>query len=96
MVIKKIIFYYEQFSGQRVNFDKSLLYFSKNTSMEYITHIGDILNVPTTNNSEKYLGLPTMVGRKKRNAFVEIKEHFVSRFQGGVFEIFQLVVRKYF
>lgn len=37
-----------------------------------------IFGVRTSNNLEKYLGLPTMVGRCKRHSFVGIKER-ISR-----------------
>ncbi|KAK8711269.1 hypothetical protein V6N13_146555 [Hibiscus sabdariffa] len=38
--------------------------------------IGDILEVRISTNPEKYLGLPTMVGRRKREAF----HHYFDRF----------------
>jgi len=36
--------------------------------------VGKILGVRISNNPEKYLGLQTMVGRRKKHAFVAIKE----------------------
>ncbi|KAA3466465.1 reverse transcriptase [Gossypium australe] len=41
--------------------------------------IGRDLSVRIANNTEKYLGLPRMVGRRKKNAFVEIKERFLTK-----------------
>ncbi|KAA3461390.1 reverse transcriptase [Gossypium australe] len=68
--MKNVIKEYENVSGQLVNFDKSLIYFSGN--------VGRILGVRISNNPERYLGLPIMVGRRKKHAFVDIKEHFVK------------------
>lgn len=70
---------YEKFSGQLINFDKSLLYFSSNVGKEIKNQIGSILGVRKSNNPKKYLGLPTIVRRSKKNAFVEIKEKFIKR-----------------
>ncbi|KAA3486628.1 reverse transcriptase [Gossypium australe] len=68
---------YEKISGQLVNFDKSLIYFSGNVDLETQQQVGRILWVRISNNPEKYLGLPTMVGRRKKHAFVDIKERCV-------------------
>lgn len=37
-----------------------------------------------SNNLEKYLGLPTIVRRRKKNAFVDIKEKFIRKLNCGV------------
>ncbi|KAA3463975.1 reverse transcriptase [Gossypium australe] len=76
--MKCVVQEYEKISGQLVNFDKSLIYFSGNVDLETKTQVGRILGVRISNNPEKYLGLPTMVGRRKKHAFVEIKEHCVK------------------
>ncbi|KAH1031840.1 hypothetical protein J1N35_044014 [Gossypium stocksii] len=71
--IKIVIKEYEDSSGQLVNFDKSLIYFSNNTNEGVKSKVGEILRVRIANNPEKHLGLQTMVGRRKMNAFVELK-----------------------
>lgn len=38
--------------------------------------MGNILGVRISNNPEKYLRLPTMVGQRKKKAFIEIKNRF--------------------
>lgn len=65
--------------GQVVNFDKSLIYFSGNFTEESKKHIGDTLAVGIASNLEKYLGLPTMVGRRKKEAFVDTREKIIKR-----------------
>ncbi|KAA3472634.1 reverse transcriptase [Gossypium australe] len=42
---------------------------------------GGILGVRISNNPERYLGLPTMIGRRKKHAFVDIKERFEKALQ---------------
>ncbi|KAA3460384.1 reverse transcriptase [Gossypium australe] len=59
-----------------VNFDKPLIYFSGYVEQEIQEQVGNILGVRISNNPEKYLGLPIMVGRRKKHAFIDIKEHF--------------------
>lgn len=65
-------------SGQLVNFDKSLIYFSGNIDHDMQNQMGSIIGVRISNNPERYLGLPTMVGRRKKHVFVDIKECFVK------------------
>ncbi|KAA3465126.1 reverse transcriptase [Gossypium australe] len=79
--MKAVIKKYEQVSGQLVNFDKSLIYFSKNVGTEEKEHVGGILGVRIVNNPERYLGLPTMIGKRKKHAFMDIKERFEKTLQ---------------
>ncbi|KAA3459952.1 reverse transcriptase [Gossypium australe] len=76
--IKNVVNKYEKVSGQLVNFDKSLIYFNNNVDPETRIHVGGILGVRISNNLKKYLGLPTMVGRRKKHAFVHTKERFIK------------------
>ncbi|KAA3473128.1 reverse transcriptase [Gossypium australe] len=79
--MKAIIKEYELVSGQLVNFDKSLIYFNRNVDSDIQDQVGGILGVRVSNNPEKYLGLPTMIGRRKKHAFVDIKERFLKALQ---------------
>ncbi|KAL4334864.1 hypothetical protein GQ457_07G036340 [Hibiscus cannabinus] len=74
--IQAIIEQYTSASGQQVNFDKSLLFFSSNVPSQLQDAIGLTLGVRISSNLEKYLGLPTMVGRRKKEAFC----HYLDRF----------------
>ncbi|XP_017629171.1 uncharacterized protein LOC108472176 [Gossypium arboreum] len=76
--LKNVIKEYERLSGQLVNFDKSLIYFSGNIGSNIQHQVGRILGVQISNNPERYLRLPTMIGRQKKNAFVDVKERFVK------------------
>ncbi|GMI75496.1 hypothetical protein like AT4G29090 [Hibiscus trionum] len=63
-------------SGQRVNFGKSLVFFSSNVDPSLREQIGMLLGVRVSLNPEKYLGLPTMVGRNKKEAFSYYMERY--------------------
>lgn len=60
---------YEEGSGQKVNFDKSAIFFSSKTCEEDKMAAAQILKVNGESCIEKYLGLPPMVGRNHRQAF---------------------------
>ncbi|XP_042980052.1 uncharacterized protein LOC122310236 [Carya illinoinensis] len=66
-------------SGQRLNLEKTSIIFSKNTAKMAQQYILSIAGVRTTMTYEKYLGLPSMVGRSKWNSFKGILDKFRSR-----------------
>ncbi|KAK8669557.1 hypothetical protein V6N13_106985 [Hibiscus sabdariffa] len=67
--LKQVLITFGNASGHRVNFEKSLVFYSGNVDEELRNKIGSLLGVHVSSNPEKYLGLPTMVGRRKRDAF---------------------------
>lgn len=67
--VHKIIYIYEGALGYKVNYDKSILYFGKNATEEDRASLTAKLGVRVATNPEKYLGLPIMVGRKRKRAF---------------------------
>ncbi|KAK6140574.1 hypothetical protein DH2020_025681 [Rehmannia glutinosa] len=73
---------YSQASGQLVNYQKSSVSFSKNTESEAIRSVCSLLNVPHSNNHGAYLGLPSLVGRNKKEVFAFIREKVWHRLQG--------------
>lgn len=79
--MKETIKKYEGVSGQPVNFDKSLIYCSKGIADEVKMQLGEILGVPISNNLERHPGLPTMIGRRKKGAFIELKENFLQKIE---------------
>ncbi|XP_059626981.1 uncharacterized protein LOC132269745 [Cornus florida] len=67
--LKTIISKYGSLIGQVVNFDKSSLFFSSHISIELRDQLRralDILNVDWIN---RYLGLPSVLGRSKKSTF---------------------------
>ncbi|KAK8474613.1 hypothetical protein V6N13_095658 [Hibiscus sabdariffa] len=78
--VKSLLTLYGNASGQRVNFDKYLIYFISNVDTDCKDLIASMLGVRISSNPEKYLGLPTMVGRSKKEAF----SYFYDRFNAKV------------
>ncbi|XP_061999168.1 uncharacterized protein LOC133716477 [Rosa rugosa] len=77
--IQDVIETYGRASGQLVNFDKSSVVFSKNVSDYMKEEISSLLGVEEVESHEKYLGLPTYVGRKKTSTFQYIKDNLAKR-----------------
>ncbi|XP_041002952.1 uncharacterized protein LOC121248534 [Juglans microcarpa x Juglans regia] len=65
---------YEHASGQRLNLEKTAIYFSKNTSQTAKDAILSGVRLREARSYEKYLGLPSYVGRHKVAAFRPILE----------------------
>ena len=82
MRIKEVLDAYCNASGQRVNNDKSSLFFGKGCPEARRYAIKAILDVHNESLSEKYLGLPSDVGRSKNGAFGYLKDRIWKRLQG--------------
>ncbi|KAH9649551.1 rnase h domain-containing protein [Citrus sinensis] len=80
--LKQIFDCYAAASGQIFNFEKSSMLFSGNVSARQINEIKDIFQLKVVSKHEKYLGLPSMVGRKKVGFFKEIKLRILSKISG--------------
>nr|XP_023913144.1 uncharacterized protein LOC112024742 [Quercus suber] len=65
---------YEAASGQKVNADKSSIFFSPNTPNDVKEEILSILGPMQYSQPKKYLGLPSLIGKSKNQVFAEIKE----------------------
>ncbi|KAE8666664.1 Protein NRT1/ PTR FAMILY 2.7 [Hibiscus syriacus] len=80
--IKGILDQYEKASGQKVNYEKSSIYFSPNTpSVDRGSFLRE-LGVAEASEPGSYLGLPLVVGKGKRAAFNFIKVRTEKRIQG--------------
>nr|XP_023894138.1 uncharacterized protein LOC112006071 [Quercus suber] len=80
--VMEILATYERVSGQRLNREKTALFFSKSTALEHQSQIMDELGVSKLKQYEEYLGLPAMVGRHKKASFGKIKQRVWKRLQG--------------
>jgi hypothetical protein len=61
--LTKILKKYEQASGQKLNKDKTSIFFSHNTPNARKEEISQLLGLQASNSYDKYLGLPTLVGK---------------------------------
>ena len=82
MHIQDLLSTYEDASGQKLNRDKTTLFFSKNTDRGIHDSIINMLGVPEVKQYEKYLGLPSFVGRNKKTSFAFIKDRIWKKLQG--------------
>jgi hypothetical protein len=65
---------YENASGQQLNRAKtSIFFFTKNTFGDMHRRIQNFFQVPEVKIHEKYLSLPSFVGRSKVTSFSELK-----------------------
>ena len=68
----KILEVNERESGQKLNREKTSLFFSKNTSAEVKEEVKDMFGTQIIHQHERYLGLLTLVGKGKKKAFPRI------------------------
>ena len=72
--LQRVLNVYEGASGQQLNRAKSSLFFSSNTPINIQEIIKERFGAQVIKHHEKYLGLPLLVGRNKKNTFNSIKE----------------------
>ena len=60
---------YETASGQKVNKNKTAIFFSTSTLEDARQEIKSILGLQEISQYEKYLGLPSLVGKNKKRKF---------------------------
>ncbi|KAH9784956.1 reverse transcriptase domain-containing protein [Citrus sinensis] len=77
--LKRIFEAYAAASGQLFNYDKSSMFFSGNTSSGAIAAIKNIFQLNVVSRHEKYLGPPSMIGRKRSGFFNDIKLRVSSK-----------------
>ena len=73
---------YEEASGQKVNTDKSSIFFSPNTAQDTRDEIFTILGPMQNTRHTKYLGLPSLIGRSKNQFFAILKERVGQKLAG--------------
>ncbi|GAU17355.1 hypothetical protein TSUD_232310 [Trifolium subterraneum] len=72
--MKNILTIYEAASGQSINLQKSELFCSRNIPDSVQNSIVNILGVQQVLGTDKYLGLPSMIGRSRKSTFSFIKD----------------------
>lgn len=80
--VSQILKEYEWGSGQKLNKEKTSLFFSKNTPKEVQEDVKNLFETQLIKQHEKYLGLPLLIGRGKKKAFSRIKDQIGRRIGG--------------
>ncbi|KAM6589756.1 hypothetical protein CsatA_012361 [Cannabis sativa] len=80
--LRRILQCYENASGQQVNFEKSAITFSPNVLPADRTSVLGILGLGSVATHDKYLGLPTVIGRNKKRTFASICDKVQKRVRG--------------
>ena len=80
--IQEILDKYEKASGQQINKTKTTLFFSKSAPLATKNQIKAFLGLPEIRAHEKYLGLPAVIGKNKRESLNYIKERVWGKLQG--------------
>ena len=73
---------YEGASGQKVNKNKTAIFFSKSIVETTKQEIKEALGLQEIVHFEQYLELPSLVGRRKKEGFNFIKEKVWRKLQG--------------
>ena len=81
-VVEEILQTYERTLGQSINLEKSLVFFSSNTTDIQKLQMLQILGVKEVVKFESYLGLPTLIGRTKYHTFAYLKDRVWKILQG--------------
>ncbi|KAJ0007624.1 hypothetical protein Pint_29766 [Pistacia integerrima] len=74
----KLLDTYEKSSGQRLNKEKTSIFFSKNTKGDVKQQIIQMAGVKSSHPYDRYLGLPTLIGRDITRDF----KHILDRVRG--------------
>src|ERR1044072_1409032 len=80
--ISSILNFFEDASGQKINLDKSQLSFSRNVADTSIDQLSELLGVKAVDSYDKYLGLPTVIGKSKSQVFAFVKERVWKKLKG--------------
>ena len=80
--IQDLLSRYERASRQQLNRSKTSLFFSKSAPTKAIEQITSYLGIQEVKQYEKYLGLPTLVGRNRKASLMFIKETVWAKLQG--------------
>jgi hypothetical protein len=80
--LRTVLRKYELCSGQRVNLQKSSIYFGKGCAEGLKNSLETLLGVQAEALSERYLGLPTVVGKSKNGAFKYIQDRARGKVAG--------------
>ncbi|CAL9013386.1 unnamed protein product, partial [Prunus brigantina] len=74
MALETLFKIYEEVSGQQINYSKSAFSLSPNAITADYDMIAGVLHIPAVQCHEKYLGLPTIAGKGRKQLFQHLKD----------------------
>jgi len=80
--LNQVLQHYEHASGQQLNTAKTTIFLSRNTSPEFRDYLNNLEGVTISARFDKYLGLPAMVGRSKKQSFASICGRVTAKLEG--------------
>ncbi|CAL9006058.1 unnamed protein product, partial [Prunus brigantina] len=80
--LKRVFEIYGPVAGQKINVEKLAIAFSPNTPVHLRNEVSSLLKIPIVEFHEKYLGLATMIGKKKKDCFNGIQERLRKKLNG--------------
>ncbi|XP_070673151.1 uncharacterized protein [Malus domestica] len=72
---------YCEASGQKVNMQKSSIYFGANVPKRVAAKMGGILGIPVVDHPGTYLGVPAIWGRSKKRGLTYVKGRILGKLQ---------------
>uniref|UniRef100_A0A803QP43 Reverse transcriptase domain-containing protein n=1 Tax=Cannabis sativa TaxID=3483 RepID=A0A803QP43_CANSA len=86
--LKEVLATYEKLSGQCINFEKTEMCVGGKINDSIATALASNLGVTVVKNHTKYLGMPTFVGRNKKQVFGKIRDKVEAKLQGWKMGLF--------
>jgi hypothetical protein len=80
--LRRILGAYEVSSGQKVNLQKSSVFFGKGCIEDQNAALKQVIGIESEALSERYLGLPTILGRSKDGCFKHLRERAWGKIKG--------------
>lgn len=79
--VMELLEIYEKASGQKINSNKSTMFFSDNITEYNKEQVCQVFCIREADDSSKYLGLPNNLGRNKSTVFGYLKDKVMSIIQ---------------
>ncbi|XP_074283536.1 uncharacterized protein LOC141608084 [Silene latifolia] len=92
--VKKILHEYAGASGQVINFDKTTVSFSRGTRERDKSGVTQVLGVRMVDGQDRYLGLPTMVGKLRSVVANVVRDKLGKKLQGWKGQLFSKAGRE--
>jgi hypothetical protein len=93
--LQRVLDTYWANSRQLVSVSKSSVFFSPNTHVDTRVEICNTLNINIEALSDKYLGLPALVGADRSDCFLHFDERIIHMLKGWKEKLLSIGVRKF-